>query len=139
MRLIICTDNRGGMMFFGKRPARDRYAIDDIIKDAEGKRLLIAPYSEKLFAEQGGKYTVSSDPLGDAGEGDLVFIEDRSAKNYLEKIDSIVVYSWDLSYPFDKRFDIDPKKEGFHLVCEKEFAGHAHDTVKKTVYARKSK
>ena len=139
MRLIVCTDNRGGMMFFGKRPARDRYAIDDIIKDAGGKRILIAPYSEKLFAEQGGAYTISQDPLADANENDIVFVEDRSARPYLEKIDSITVYSWDLSYPFDKKFDIDPIAEGFELLEKREFPGHAHDSVKKTVYAKKSK
>lgn len=139
MKLIVCTDDRGGMMFFGKRPARDRYAIDDIIKDAEGKQILIAPYSEKLFAEQGGKYTISTDPLADAGKDDAVFIEDRSAGAYLEKIDSIVIYSWDLSYPFDKKFDIAPEAEGFVKIQEKEFTGHAHKTVKKTLYTRKSK
>ncbi len=139
MKLIVCTDNRGGMMFLKKRPARDKYAIDDIIKDAEKNRILIAPYSEKLFAEQGGKYTISSDPLGDAKDGDIVFLEDRSARDYLWKIDSIVIYSWDLPYPFDKRFDIEPDKEGFHLICETEFPGHAHKVVKKMIYGRKSK
>ena len=139
MKLIVCTDDRGGMMFFGKRPARDRFAIDDIIRDAADGRILIAPYSEKLFLEQGGNYLISSDPLGDARDGDTVFIEDRSARAYLEKIDSIVIYSWDLSYPFDKKFDIEPEKEGFELICESEFHGHAHKAVKKTVYRRKSK
>lgn len=139
MKLIVCTDDRGGMMFFGKRPARDRFAIDDIIRDAADGRILIAPYSEKLFSEQGGNYLISSDPLGDARDGDTVFIEDRSARAYLEKIDSIVIYSWDLSYPFDKKFDIDPEAEGFELICKSEFPGHAHKAVNKTVYRRKSK
>lgn len=137
MKLIVCTDNRGGMMFFNRRSARDRYAIDDIIKDAKDNRILIAPYSEKLFAEQGGKYTISTDPLGDANKSDFVFIEDRSARDYLDEIDSIVIYSWDLSYPFDKKFDIDPIAEGFELLDIIKFKGHAHDTVKKSIYMRK--
>ena len=139
MKLIVCTDNRGGMMFYGKRPARDRYAIDDIIKDAKDNRILIAPYSEKLFAEQGGAYTVSRDPLAEASVDDLVFIEDKSARAYLDKIDSIVIYNWDLPYPFNQSFDIDPLAEGFKLLEVTEFKGHAHDSIKKSVYVRKSK
>ena len=137
MKLIVCTDNRGGMMFFNRRSARDRYAIDDIIRDAAEKRILIAPYSEKLFKEQGGEYTILPDPLGAAEADDFVFIEDRSARPYLKKIDSITVYSWDLPYPFDQSFDIDPLTEGFELSEVTEFKGHAHDLVKKSVYTRK--
>ena len=137
MKLIVCTDNRGGMMFLNRRSARDRYEIDDIINDARGKRILIAPYSEKLFAEQGGEYTISTDPLGDANKSDFVFIEDRSARDYLDEIDSIIIYSWDLPYPFDKKFDINPTAEGFELSDTIKFKGHAHDTVKKSIYIRK--
>jgi hypothetical protein len=137
MKLIVCTDTRGGMMFFGRRPARDRFAIADIIKDAKDKRILISPYSEKLFAEENGEYVISSDPLGEAGADDVVFIEDKSIREHLHKIDTITVYSWDLPYPFDKRFDINPEDEGFSLIHTNELKGHAHDIVTKRTYSRK--
>ena len=137
MKLILCTDNRGGMMFLNRRPARDPAAIRDILNDTGGKRLLITPYSEKLFAELCGEYVISNDPLGEADGDDYVFIEDVSARGYLEKIDTIIVYSWDLPYPFDRKFDISPEDEGFGLVQVKDFTGQCHDTITKSVYIRK--
>ena len=137
MKLILCTDNRGGMMFLNRRPARDPAAIRDILNEAQKKRLLITPYSEKIFAELGGEYIVTNDPLGEARGDDLVFIEDLSARGWLDKIDTIIVYSWDLPYPFDRKFDISPEDEGFGLVQIKDFNGQCHDTITKSVYARK--
>lgn len=156
MRLVVCTDSRGGMMFNRRRTTYDRSVTEDILRDAAGGRLLIAPYSQKIFrilllGEEDGvpkpkidpeieaalPYTVSDSPLDDAKDGDTVFIEDRDTRAYIEKITELVIYNWNITYPYDRRFDIDPKMDGFDLISVTEFPGMVHDIITKSVYRRK--
>ena len=145
MKLIVCMDPRGGMMFNKRRTTSDVVVTADILREAEGGRLLIAPYSEKIFknAESegylpaGAEYTISDDPVGEAGATDTIFLEERSAVARLSDIDTIVIYNWTVIYPFDAAFDIDPRKEGFQLAEQYDFPGYNHDIVTKEVYRRK--
>lgn len=146
MKLIVCTDSRGGMMFNKRRTTSDVVVTADILRESGDSRLLIAPYSEKIFktceaegyAPNGGAiYTVSGDPINDANEGDTVFLENMSAKARLADIDTIIIYNWTVIYPFDYRFDIDPRAEGFVLAQQYDFPGYNHDLVTKEVYTRK--
>ena len=146
MKLIVCTDPRGGMMFNKRRTTSDVVVTADILREGGDGRLLVAPYSEKIFknAEAEGyapngdaSYTVSDDPVGDAGELDTVFLEERSARARLADIDTIIIYNWTVIYPFDYSFDIDPRGEGFVLSEQFDFPGYNHDLVTKEVYTRK--
>ena len=145
MKLIVCTDPRGGMMFNKRRTTSDVVVTADILRECGDGRLLVAPYSEKIFknaeaegyAPAGYSYTVSKDPLGDAKAGDTVFLEERSARERLSEIDTIIVYRWTVIYPFDYSFDIDPRAEGFALSEQYDFPGYNHDLVTKEVYTRK--
>lgn len=145
MKLIVCMDPRGGMMFNKRRTTSDVVVTADILREAEGGRLLIAPYSEKIFKNAeiegytpfGAEYTVSGDPVGEAGGTDAIFLEERSARERLPEIDTIVIYNWTDIFPFDFTFDIDPRKEGFILAEQYDFPGYNHDIVTKEVYRRK--
>jgi hypothetical protein len=154
MRLVVCTDSRGGMMFNKRRTTYDRCVTEDILRDADGGKLLIAPYSEKIFRialftdedevpkidperEDALPYTVSDSPLDDAENGDTVFIEDRDTSAYIGKITEIVIYNWNLTYPYDRQFDIDPTTDGFKLISVNEFPGISHDIITKSVFSRK--
>lgn len=147
MKLIVCTDPRGGVMFNKRRTTSDVVVVADILRESADSRLLIAPYSEKIFknaeaegyAPSGCEYTVVDDPIGKAGAEDAIFIEDRSAKTRLDEIDTIVIYQWYEIYPFDTCFDIDPRVEGFDLVQQYDFPGYNHDLVTKLVYRQKGK
>jgi hypothetical protein len=146
MKLIVCTDSRGGISFFGRRIASDRLVTMDIIREGNG-RLLIAPFSEKILKRAieahdfTGKrdetnYTVSESPLETAGAEDAVFVEDRPIRPFLQKIDTLIVYNLNLPYPFDKKLDIDPAADGFKLISVTEFPGNSHDIVTKSVYKK---
>ncbi len=156
MRLVVCTDSRGGMMFNKRRTTYDRCVTEDILRDADGGKLLIAPYSEKIFrlalftdwdeqpiaaenalSKEALPYTVSDSPLDDAENGDTVFIEDRDTSAYIGKITEIVIYNWNLTYPYDRQFDIDPTSGGFKLISVSEFPGISHDIITKSVFSRK--
>ncbi len=145
MKLIVCMDPRGGMMFNKRRTTSDVVVTADILRESAESKLLIAPYSEKIFktceaegyAPHGGAvYTVTDDPVGKAEGTDVIFLEERSARERLSEIDTIVIYNWTVIYPFDRTFDIDPRKEGFQLAEQYDFPGYNHDIVTKEVYRR---
>ena len=133
MNVIVCVDDHMGMMFNKRRQSRDIKACEDMLALAGG-RLVIAPYSEKLFCELSG-YTVSDDPLS-AERGEYVFIEDRALLPVVEKIEKMIVYHWNRSYPTDKKLDTPPTEHGFKLVSTYEFAGKSHDKITREIYSR---
>ena len=136
MRIIVCLDDKNGMMFNRRRQSRDRVVTEDILKTAEGSRLFIAPYSEKLFAELGGVYTVSENMLTEAGKDDYCFIEDRTPCELIERVDEIVIYRWNRHYPADLHFDIPLEKQGFRRVAEREFKGYSHEKITKEIFRK---
>jgi len=51
MILIVCVEKNGGMLFFGKRLSRDRILTEKILSETKNSRLVLTPYSAKLFPE----------------------------------------------------------------------------------------
>ena len=69
MKLIVCLDERKGMMFNNRRQSRDRVLIDNMIEMIGDDKLYIAPYSESLFENKEIKLKVKKNPLKAADEG----------------------------------------------------------------------
>ena len=136
MKVILCLDDRGGMMFNRRRQSRDRVLIEDVLADLCGGTLCISPYSVPLFGESGTPMTVSEHFLDEAGQGDVCFVEDREIRPYLLAIRELVIYRWGRHYPADLRCDVDPVAEGFALAAHTEFVGSSHDCITKEVYRR---
>ncbi len=130
MKVIVCLGERGGMSFNGRRQSRDRLVTEDILNTAGGE-LTVAPCSVKLFGER--TVTVTEDPLDTEG---YCFIEDRGAAEALSRIDTLIIYRWNVLYPMDRVFDIDPVATGFALTERTEFAGYSHEKITKEVYKK---
>ena len=73
MKLIVCLDDRGGMMFCKRRQSRDRMQISDMKALLEGASLAVSPYTEGLVRGSGINYTIVSDPR--CAEAEYCFIE----------------------------------------------------------------
>ena len=52
MNLIVCIDDRGGMLFNRRRQSSDRYVTERILDMARDGRLLVNSYTAKLFPEE---------------------------------------------------------------------------------------
>ena len=82
MHVILCADDRNGMMFHRRRQSRDRAVLEDIEKLRAGKKLLMNKYSDKMFSEYGYSdhetFESSEAALTAAGEDDFCFLEDIS-------------------------------------------------------------
>lgn len=136
MRVIVCLDERQGMLFNHRRQSRDRALIDDVMASLGDALLRIAPYSQSLFAQRVGRIAVSEDFLDSASDGDVCFVEESSLREYVDRIESITVYRWNRHYPADLYFDLDLQESGFRLTERAEFAGNSHEMITKETYTR---
>ncbi len=136
MKLIVCLDDRRGMMFAGRRQSRDKRVTEDIVRDLGGGVLYISPYSEKLLRDSGANLRVALDPIAAAREEEdaAVFLEDRSAPACTDGIDTVTVYLWGRTYPADLTFDMDLSAYRRRAVVT--FAGNSHEKITKEIYTK---
>ena len=136
MKIIVCLDDKGGMLFNNRRQSRDRELNADVIAMTRNSRLCIEPYSMLLFEGSEANIRCERDFLDMADESDYCFVENRALAPYADRIDEIVVYHWNRRYPTDMFFDIDLQKEGFELISTDEFKGYSHDKITKEIFRR---
>lgn len=136
MTVMVCLDNKYGMLFGGRRQSRDKAVVSDILREAEGGRLLIAPYSTILFADCEKIPEAVPDFLDSAGEGDFCFVEKEHLAPYADKLSKIILYKWNRDYPSDFALDIEPETIGLHLVRQEDFPGFSHEKITKEVFER---
>ncbi len=135
MRIVICLDERRGLLFGGRRQSKDREVIADVLKHLSG-RLYLAPYSERLFSNQGVPYICSSNIWEEAEKQDTFFAEDLDFLSHLDMVDQITVYWWNRHYPSDVRLDPELSELGFFSAERTEFPGYSHETITKETYLR---
>ena len=136
MTVIVCTDERGGMLFMKRRVSKDRELIADILKTVGDGILYISDFSEALVVDSDISVMSVPSPLECAGDEDFVFIENLELKPSLSRIDKIIIYNWNRKYPFDFSLDVNPKDYGFTLSQSFEFKGHSHDKITKEIYTK---
>ena len=132
MNLIVCLDNRNGMMFGGRRQSRDKVLCERVLALTTGK-LYMSPYSAKIFPEN-AKIVACEDYFAAAGKNDYCFCEE--APITLENAERIIIYRWNRHYPADRHFGFDLEALGFTLVSTEEFIGNSHPTITEQIYKR---
>ncbi len=136
MRLVICIDDRGGMVFNKRRVSRDKLMISDLCEYIGDNTLFIEPYSEELFSEVSLNIIVSEKSLKFAADDDFVFVEREEPTPYLAAAGEVVIYKWNRRYPFDMALKTSPAELGFKLESVFEFKGNAHDKITREVYKK---
>ena len=133
MILIVCVDDRGGMLFAGRRQSQDRVLRDDLLREVNGAKLFMNAYSAKLFGPN-DRITVAEDCLARAGAGEYCFVENLDPVPYAEKLEQIIVYRWNRHYPADRHFEIALEAPAWTKIRTEEFAGSSHEKITKDVY-----
>ncbi len=128
MKVIICLDDNGGMLFNNRRQSRDKEVLKDIINNLKGEKLRISPFSEKLFADYSENVIVDEDFFNKASENDICFVENNALKD-VSGIKEIVVYKWNRVYPTDFKCNVDLSE--LELVETIDFKGFSHNKIKK--------
>ena len=131
MNIIVCLDDRNGMLFNHRRQSMDKEVRKRILTITENKTLWMNDYSAKQFAEQVESITVAEDFLSRAGQDDYCFVENDPINAYIDKVQSIIVYRWNRTYPADTFFPKDCLSEKISTV---DFSGNSHDRITEEVY-----
>lgn len=132
MHLIVCLDENGGMTFNNRRQSKDKKIIEDVMKLTENHRLFVSEYSSKLF--EGENVIVDNDLLKNAKEDDFCFVEKEDVFEAIDKINDVVIYNWNRSYPSDKKFPKTAVLNGKTLVETTDFTGTSHEKITREIY-----
>ena len=135
MKVIICLDDRGGMMFNGRRQSKDRVLNADVVA-LSGGHLKMSQYSYAMFCDSGAVCTVSEDFLDSAEHDDWCFVEDKTLAEHVDRIDTLAVYRWNRHYPSDKSLDIDIEASGFTLAEAADLVGYSHEKITREIYKK---
>ncbi len=134
MTLVLCLDDKSGMLFFQKRQSKDRILRKEMIRMAGSSRLVVSPYTAAQF-EEDFPLTVSSTPEKEAKEGDFLFLENTPLPK--EGVKRVILYRWNRAYPADWHF---PEKEylsSFALTQTRDFKGSSHEKITEEIWEEK--
>lgn len=108
MIVIVCLDDKKGMMFNHRRQSRDQAVTDRIQKICTGKKLWMNQYSDKLYGSlEKMDIVVENNFLSLAGSGEICLVESDRLMRFIEKIEQIIIYRWNRTYPADVYLDLD--------------------------------
>ena len=134
MILIVCLDDRNGMLFHDRRQSQDKILRARILKLCHGVPLWMNAYSASQFEESNSDLRVAEDYLQVAGAGEFCFVENADLSDVLDRTEGIVIYRWNRSYPADVTFPEALFSEKWTLVSKEDFAGSSHDRITQEVY-----
>lgn len=125
MKVIVCLDDKNGMMFNNRRQSKDAL-LTEKIKEIIGKdNLFVSNYSKRYY-DFGCEVSTFDGLDGFA----LVENPDDMPQN----IEELYIFHWNRHYPSDKYFTVDLGQ--FHCTSTEEFAGNSHDKITLEVYRK---
>ena len=130
MNLIVCLDERLGMMFNKRRQSSDRGQIADMKALVGDEPLNVSPYTAELLCSSGINLRTTDSPSECDG---YCFIENTDLPP-ANKVEKLIIYRWGRRYPSDKRFTLD--MSAFRLVERYEFSGTSHNNITREIYER---
>lgn len=133
MIVVICVDDKNGMMFNNRRQSQDRELRKTILEETKENKLWMNSYSYKQFKEDDSSNIIIDDKfLIKAELGDYCFVEDVDIRPYVDYIEKIILFRWNRNYPADFYFDVDMSE--WKLVSTKEFVGNSHAKITEEIY-----
>lgn len=133
MIIVVCIDEKGGMVFNRRRQSQDRRLREDLLAEAGGRLIWMSPYSRKLFDPAPENIRAAEDFARRAGPGEFCFFEDVSPEPWLDQAERIVVYHWNRLYPSDPpKFPL--PLAGRSVARREEFAGSSHERITKEIW-----
>lgn len=135
MIVIVCVDDKGGMMFHKRRQSQDRILRERMVRLTEGKQIWMSEDSFRQF-EKERQSVIRTDPkfYQKAGLGEFCFVEDPAFIGAEEAIEQVVRYCWNRAYPADAYFPL--SLSGWRLVFSEDFAGYSHEKITEEIYVR---
>lgn len=134
MTLIVCVDDRLGMLFNKRRQSRDSAVCERILAVAANRTVWVSTYSASLF--DGAANLCIDDAYAQKATGDDVcFVENGLLP--LDHADRLILYRWGRHYPADVRFPAEPEALGFEKIASTILTGHSHDSITEDIYIKR--
>lgn len=131
MILVVCIDDRGGMLFNRRRQSQDHLLRLDLLQEAAGRPVWMNSYSCKLFDPAPENIRVAEDFAARAGKGEFCFFENADPAPWLEEAEAVILYHWNRRYPADRYFPL--PLTGRSVERREEFAGSSHERITKEI------
>ena len=114
----------------------DRAVRADLIGMLCGAKLWMSTRSFRQFEDEA--YPIAADEgfLAKARPGDFCFVEDRPLRPWLDRIERMILYCWNRTYPADRYCDIDLTVGDWTLRETTDFPGFSHAKITKEVYCK---
>ena len=135
MIVMLCVDDKNGMLFNRRRQSKDRVLQQHVLALAGSRRLFMSTYSRKQFTDTGSAEIIVDEAyLEKAEAGDYCFAEDGDVVSHADRIEKIILFRWNRNYPADTFFTLD--LSGYILEKTEDFAGNSHEKITKEIYRR---
>lgn len=136
MKVIVCVDDRMGMLFNKRRQSKDALVRKDMLELLPpGEKLHVNEYTAGQFlAEEKERLQVDADFPEQVGEEEYCFVETAKLSPLKNQIQEVVLYRWNRSYPGDLFFDLDLTE--YRLDSVKEFVGNSHPEMVREIYVK---
>lgn len=133
MNIIVCLDDKDGMLFNQRRQSADDALCSRVLALTENSRLYVDAYSAPLFGHA-PNLCVAEDFLDQCAGEDWCFVEKAQVLKYMDSIRKVVIYRWNRVYPRDTVFPIARFAERWRLLSRRDFAGKAHERITEEIY-----
>lgn len=80
MTIVVCLDDKNGMMFNKRRQSKDRKLIRNLTELLQGQKLWMHSYSRGLFADAAEGIEVRDDFLTAAPDDAVCFVENQDIR-----------------------------------------------------------
>ena len=130
MTVLVCLDDKNGMLFNGRRQSRDRVVSAHMVGDSGGV-LYVSPRSVPLFPPETA-LAVTENVLEDTPEDGVCFVETPPLGPAAPRIHRLIVYRWNRVYPTDTALDL--QLDHWTLRERTEFPGSSHPKITREVY-----
>ena len=133
MNLIVCLDQRNGMLFGGRRQSMDRLLRERMLRVVGEGKLWINSYTAGQFGSVPESVIVDDCFLDKAEQDDYCFVENGDIDSAAIKARKVIIYRWDRIYPSDVSFPIQILAD-FRKLSEHKFQGYSHKEITEEVF-----
>ena len=134
MKLIVCLDDRDGMLFNRRRQSKDSALRAKLLQQTAGSRLWMNGYSASQFETREG-ITVDEDFMRKAEADDFCFVENTDISAYAGQVTGVIIYRWNRAYPGDTVFPVTLFEGRWQPVSREDFPGNSHELITQEAYA----
>ncbi len=139
MQVILCADEKNGLMFNHRRQSQDRELRKRILTIIGEEKLYTGACSAGQFTEKEweDKLVICEDPMAAAAGNIYYFAEGQDLLPAAEAgvIEEVILYRWDKVYPADTWIDLS-RSGNWQPVSAAEFPGYSHEKITEEIYRR---